>query len=718
MTRPATTTPAVSSNGATAGLVAGEPGSTGGVPAPAVAWGLPLAVLVAGMFMSVLDTSIVNVAIPTIQNEFGGTTDDVQWVVTGYTLMLGVVVPTSAWLGDRFGLTRVYNLALLAFAAGSALCGLAWDLNSLVIFRIFQAIPGGILPVITMSILLRIVPRDNLGAAMGLYGLGIVGAPAIGPTLGGYLVEYVNWRLIFYINVPIGILAALAAVLVLQRIPRVPARRFDVLGFLTVAGGLFALLLATSEGASWGWGSYRILGLFTYSVLSLALFVVIELEVADPLLDIRIFRYWAYTHSLLLIAVLMIAMFAVLFYIPLFLQQAQGLGAFDSGLTLLPQALVMGLLMPIAGRVYDRIGPRWPATIGLAIVAYGIYLLHTLTLDTTREHIMWVLLVLGIGLGMAMMPIFTGGLAVIPVTRSNAASACNNIVQRVSSSLGLAVLTALWTTEQAQQLAGRAALLPATTPTPHIGGPAVPNWVGVYALYQQTQLQVFVTSLDDLFLIAAAAAALGAFIALFLRSGPTPTPASTATPAAAASRSTDPAAAPAAAYEQVEQQRQRPKTADQQTSPIDDHIEHLPTELTRPKRIEHQDAQAVEHRTQLFTAQPEPTISPVTVEIARNHREQRRSDQQTRARGRTDDQESKLGPRQVELARQMVDELDKHGKRRYTIQQVADVFGVTSSELGVGLQCFSRRSASVNGKRFPKEWANGATVKPATAHSA
>ncbi len=278
MTRPAETQPAASPNGLADRPDGGVPGLPTRRAEPAVGWGLPLTVLIAGMFMSILDTTIVNVAIPTIQNEFGVSTDDVQWVVTGYTLALGVVVPVTAWLGDRFGLKRVYNLALLAFAAGSALCGLAWDLNSLVAFRIFQAIPGGILPVITLSILYRIVPRDRLGAAMGLYGLGIVCAPAIGPTLGGYLVEYVNWRLIFYINVPIGILGAVAAALVLPRFPRIAGRRFDVLGFVTVAGGLFALLLATSEGESWGWSSYRVLGLITYSVLSLALFVVIELE--------------------------------------------------------------------------------------------------------------------------------------------------------------------------------------------------------------------------------------------------------------------------------------------------------------------------------------------------------------------------------------------------------------------------------------------------------
>ncbi|MGB7795603.1 MAG: MFS transporter [Pseudonocardiaceae bacterium] len=277
-----------------------------------------------------------------------------------------------------------------------------------------------------------------------------------------------------------------------------------------------------SEGESWGWGSYRVLMLITYSALSLALFVVIELEVADPLLDIRIFRYWPFTNSLLLISVLSVVLLGVLFYIPQFLQVAQGWGAFESGLTLLPQALAMAVLMPIAGRVYDRIGPRWPAAIGLTITAADLYLLHTITLDTPREHVMWILVGLGAGLGMAMMPIMTGGIAVIPMNQVNAASAFNNVTQRVSGALGLAVLTAILTTQRAQQMAGRAALLPADTPTPHLGPPGTPDWLGTYATYRQTQLQVFVAAIDDLFLIAAAMAALGALGALMLRSGPAP----------------------------------------------------------------------------------------------------------------------------------------------------------------------------------------------------
>src|SRR5882757_784926 len=178
-------------------------------------WGLPLTVVVIGMFMSVLDTSIVNVAVPTIQQEFSVSTDQIQWISTAYTLCLGVIVPTSAWLGERLGLKRMYIGSLLLFSAASALCGMAGDLNSMIVYRILQAIPGGMLPVTCLTILYRMVPKEKLGAAMGLYGLGIVVAPGVGPTLGGYLVEYVDWRLIFYINVPIGVVGVLAAMAVL-----------------------------------------------------------------------------------------------------------------------------------------------------------------------------------------------------------------------------------------------------------------------------------------------------------------------------------------------------------------------------------------------------------------------------------------------------------------------------------------------------------------------
>ena len=431
-----------------------------------------MVVLVTGMFMSVLDVSIVNVAIPTMQRDFGSTTEEIQWVATAYSLALGVIVPVSAWAGDRFGSTRVYNISLLGFAAGSALCGLAWNLNSMIVFRVIQAIPGGVLPVVTLTILYRIVPREKIGAAMGMYGLGIIVAPAVGPTLGGYLVEYVDWRLIFFINVPVGIVGFVAALMVLPRFPGVPpGPNFDVWGFFAIATGLFTLLLALTEGQDWGWTSYKVLILLTVAVLSLALFIVIELEVDNPLLDVHVFRYWPFTNSLLLISVLSVGLFTVLFYIPLYLQQSQGLGAFEAGLLLLPQALVMAVCMPVAGRVYDRFGPRWPAVIGLSIVAWGTYELHVLTLETSHEHLIWLLALRAVGMGIAMMPIMTGGIAAVPPAMVSQASAFNNVVQRTSAALGLAILTAMVSRSQAQLSADRSALFRRTPPC-RCSGPA------------------------------------------------------------------------------------------------------------------------------------------------------------------------------------------------------------------------------------------------------
>jgi EmrB/QacA subfamily drug resistance transporter len=480
-----------------------------------VRWGVPLAVLVAGMFMSILDVTIVNVAIPTIQNDFGTTVEDVQWVANAYTLALGVVVPLSGWLGDRFGYARVYILSVLGFVVGSALCGIAWDLTSLVVFRIVQAIPGGIIPVITLAMLYRIVPREKIGTAMGMYGLGVVFAPAVGPTLGGYLVEYVDWRLIFFINVPIGVLGAVAAVLALPHFAPGRAGRFDIWGFLAIASGLFALLLALSEGESWGWTSYRIVMLLIFSALSLALFVVIELAVEEPLLDVRIFRHWQFTNSLVLISLMSVALFSGLFYVSLLLQQAQGLGAFETGLVMLPSALATAVVMPLSGRLYDRLGPRLPAVAGLVLVAVGTYLMAGLRVDTPRDHIMWLLVLRGFGMGLAMMPIMTGGLAAVPPHLVSRAGAFNNVVQRTSAALGVAVLTAMLTGTRAQTMADRGALIPDGA---NAGLPDAPPMVALYAWYQRIDMQVFVVTLNDVFLITAVISVIGVLGALLLRS--------------------------------------------------------------------------------------------------------------------------------------------------------------------------------------------------------
>jgi len=492
-------------------------------PAPATdtlegrGWMGPLLIVMIGSFMAVLDTSIVNVAIPRLQNEFGASTDQVQWVATAYTLALGIVTPLTGWLGDRYGLDRVQNAALILFVVGSALCGLASGLNVLIGFRIFQAIGGGLLPAVSQAMVYRMVPREKLGAAMGLYGFGVVVAPAIGPTIGGYLVQYVSWRLIFYINVPIGIVAAVLSFMLLPRFPKIPGQRFDYLGFLTIATGLFALLLALSEGETWHWTSYPTLGLITVGLLSLALFVVVELSVAEPMLDLRVFRSGTYTISALLVAILSIGLFSGLFYIPLFLQRGDGLGAFDTGLLLLAPAVVTVIMMPISGWLYDRIGARWPAVIGLGIVAWSTYLMHVMNTDTSRGQFMVWLALRNLGTGLAFMPIMAGSISVLPLRLVSRASALNNIVLRVSSALGLALLTALLTTQQAQQLSDRSALLPAVAPgSPQLQSVADHGQPGAIGLANSVGLQIFGSAIADLFLLTAGLTAVGMLLALFL----------------------------------------------------------------------------------------------------------------------------------------------------------------------------------------------------------
>jgi EmrB/QacA subfamily drug resistance transporter len=340
---------------------------------------------------------------------------------------------------------------------------------------------------------------------MGMYGLGVVVAPAVGPVLGGWIVEHVDWRLVFFANVPVAVVGAIAGYVTLPRFPRGPRRPFDLPGFLAVAYGLAAILLAGSEGEDWGWTSYRVLILFVSGALALALFVIIELEVDHPLLDVRIFRYGAFTNSLVVLCVLYTALLSMVFYVPVYLQEGQGLTALEAGLRMLPQALVMGVLMPVAGRLYDKIGMRWLAVPGLAIAAYGTWLLTDIGPDMTESDIVLWTCVRAVGMAMAMMPIMTGGVATLPMSAVNQGSAWNNVTREVVGAIGLAALGALSVGQQAQMASDRAASMDAgmvagagiQLPTASGGG----DLAGMYGLYQQLQLQVLGDSYGDIFLV-------------------------------------------------------------------------------------------------------------------------------------------------------------------------------------------------------------------------
>ena len=483
-------------------------------------WGLPLGVVVVGMFMSVLDTSIVNVAIPDMQKEFGSSLENIEWVTTAYTLALGVIVPTSSWLGERLGMKRLYLISLLGFALFSAACGIAGNLESMIFFRVLQALPAGVIPVTCMTILLRIVPPTKLGMAMGMYGLGIVVAPGVGPTIGGYLVEYFDWRLIFYINVPVGVLGAIAAMVVLPSFPSTPGKQFDVLGFVCVASGLFCLLLAVSEGSDWGWTGYRVLLLMAAGLDLLVLFALVELSKAEPLLDVRPLTQLPFLNSMFLVSVLFIGLFAGFFYIPVFLQQGQNITAMNTGLTVLPQAAALVIMTPLAGRIYDRIGARWLAVTGLGIDGIGTLLLANINADMTRSELGWWMVIRAAGVGLAMMPIITSGIAALPPSLSGPGSTFTTLFQRVAAALGLAALTALATSQQAQFWADRTAL-------PRYGSTEAPRIIamrdhgpsGLIPLWQQLRLEVQAQAYSNIFLIVGLVTMIAMGFGLFVRHG-------------------------------------------------------------------------------------------------------------------------------------------------------------------------------------------------------
>lgn len=496
------------------------PVSTTEATAAGERWFVPVLVLSIGGFMSVLDSSIVNVAVPAMQNDFGTSTDDIEWVATAYSLSLGVIVPVSAWLGARFGMRSTYVWSMIAFAATSILCGVAWDLTSMVVFRVLQAIPGGILPVISMAMLYKIAPKEKIGAAMAVYGLGVVFAPGIGPTLGGYLVDYSDWRWVFFINGPAGVIGAALALWAISEFPREDAGRFDRWGFVTIAGSLFALLLAFSEGQSWGWDSYPVLILFTASALLLALFVVIELEVDEPLINVRVFLLWQFSNSLLLITALSVGLFAVVFYVPIFLQLGQGRTAMNTGLIMFPEAIAMAAAMPLAGWMYDRLGPRIPVLLGLGTAAWGTYMLCGLSADVTAEQVILATCIRGAGNGLGIMTIMTAGLAVVPANQINEASAVNNIVQRVSAALGLAILTGIATDHQAQGMLDRASSYTADGLDPTVAAVAESGPTGMAQLHKWLQTAVMADAYGDLFLLLAWFTGAGAVLGLLVKKPP------------------------------------------------------------------------------------------------------------------------------------------------------------------------------------------------------
>ncbi|MFI9559343.1 DHA2 family efflux MFS transporter permease subunit [Nonomuraea endophytica] len=477
-------------------------------------WMPRLLVLIAGVFMTTVDIIFVSVATPIIQVDLSTGSEAISWVSTAYTLTLCVVAPSSLWMLRKVGLKRLYILCLLGYVIGAALCGLASSVEMLVASRIVQAVPGALIGAVSIPIILQLVPRKWVGPAIGAYALCLMASPVVGPSLGGYMAEYLDWRLIFLVNVPIGLLTAVAAFFLLPSLPEGEAGRFDVLGFLTAGIGLAALLLGLTKLPDWQWSTYELQVLFIVSAVSLTLFVVIELEVDNPLLDLRVFGYRVFATSMLLLGILFIELSTGLIYNLQFLQSVQGLGQFDAGRVLLPQIWMLIVVVPVAVVSLGRLGPRWPVVIGLSTLAFGTYQLHEINFDTPRHVVAVLLVIRSAGIGLALLPTIVAGAMALPPGKTPMVGAMVNIIRLVVGPIGAAGFTALLTRVQAQNLNDRIGLI--TDAGPAAGG--APSFAMKTAYYLQLQGRALAFAIGEQFLLLSALAAVGAVLALRLGS--------------------------------------------------------------------------------------------------------------------------------------------------------------------------------------------------------
>ncbi|HJV46921.1 MAG TPA: DHA2 family efflux MFS transporter permease subunit [Bacillota bacterium] len=411
-------------------------------------WPQVFAILI-GTFMAVLDTSIVNVAIPKMMNVFGVAPDEIQWVLTGYTLVMASVIPLTGFLGTRFGLKKVYLASFVMFTVGSLLCGVAWSNNTMIAARVVQALGGGLIMPVGQALLWHVVPMEKMGAAMGVFGISVMVAPAIGPTLSGMIVEYLDWHLIFTINVPIGVIGILIAMTFLQETPisekKIP---FDYLGFFYSTLMLVTFLLAVTKGEDKGWTSFYIVGLFSASLISGLIFLYHEYTTEHPLMDLRLFRIPTYTYGVLVGCFVMIGMFGAVYLIPIYAENLLGYTAMQTGILMFPQSLCSGVITLLSGSILmKKYGGKPLIILGLVLTVVNTIFLARIDENTTAGHIQLLMALRGLGLGFCMMPSMQLPLQVIAKKDTGNASALMNVTRQMAMSVGVAILTSIYMTQ-------------------------------------------------------------------------------------------------------------------------------------------------------------------------------------------------------------------------------------------------------------------------------
>ncbi|HWL23091.1 MAG TPA: DHA2 family efflux MFS transporter permease subunit [Ureibacillus sp.] len=404
---------------------------------------LVIAILFFGAFVSFLNNSLLNVALPTIMTDFEKDYATVQWLATGYMLVSGVLIPVSAFLITRFKNRHLFITSMALFTVGTAIAAFAPNFELLLTGRMVQAAGSSVMGPLLMNIMLVSFPREKRGAAMGIFGLVMITAPAIGPTLSGYIVEYWDWRLLFEMILPFAVISLVLAVWKLQNVMETRNSSLDYFSVVLSIIGFGGVLYGCSTASSEGWDSAKTLVPLIVGIVGIIWFIVRQFRLEQPLLDLRVYKYPMFAVGNIISMVVTAAMFSGMILTPAYVQSVRGISPLDSGLMLLPGAVVMGIMSPITGKLFDKFGPRILAFVGLAITAYATYLLSGMDLETTKLSIVVMYTLRMFGMSMVMMPIMTNGLNQLPTRLNPHGTAVNNTVQQVIGSIGTALFVTL-----------------------------------------------------------------------------------------------------------------------------------------------------------------------------------------------------------------------------------------------------------------------------------
>lgn len=406
----------------------------------------PLMAIIVAMIMVILDSTVVNNAIPKLVEYFDTDLKTIQWTVTGYTLALSAVIPLAGWMTDKFGSKQIFMITIALFTIGSVLCGIAQTPEQLIIYRIIQGLGGGMVAPIGMTMVFKIAPPERRGSIMGLLGIPMLMAPAFGPVLSGWLVDSVSWHWIFIINLPIGIIALILGYKYLPKSGREAAPHLDLYGMFLAPIAFSMLAYGVSEGGT-SWSSASTITGLTVGGIALILFIFVELAQKQPLLELKVFKSSDFTRSIILTWIVQLALFGAMLIVPLYLQSVMNYTALETGWILMPYALCAAIGMPFSGRLFDKIGARPLAFAGLAVVSVALFILSGISLDTSLWVIILCICIMGLGMGFSMMPLNTHVLNSAPRRLVGRVTPLTAAAQQVVVSFAVAGLTGYLTSQ-------------------------------------------------------------------------------------------------------------------------------------------------------------------------------------------------------------------------------------------------------------------------------